>query len=240
MCLKSLCCGPAHSQSVHNSQVDTADTGRETLAFPCPLRPGGACEHWCGGRGTLKRLRFTLWFPFPRAPGWWWITSRVLHSYLLLHGQIWGELCSWRKERTGQVLLLWWQVVLAVLLCLWQGYQITLLKEWYKWKNLGECFGTTYKKGKVTPTCVSCLGMGQLPLWPWGSQPRAQLQHHCLLGCLVKAIFCCARLRAPILHKLVTWSLVDLTCSFRQWVSMKSHKAGSFLLAASLASSRSS
>ena len=103
------------------------DAGRESLAFALPWARKGppgcsghllaASKHRPEGGGAWKTLRFALCFPFPRAPGRRWIASRLLHSHLLLHGQIWGQLHSRRKERTGQVLLLWWQVALTVWFC---------------------------------------------------------------------------------------------------------------------------
>ena len=54
----------------------------------------------------MEDVKVCLVFPFPRAPGRRWIAARLLHSHLLLHGQIRGQLHSWRKEWKGQVLLL--------------------------------------------------------------------------------------------------------------------------------------
>lgn len=118
-----------------------------------------ASEHTPDGGGAWK-LRFALCLPFPRAPGRRWITTRLLHSHLLLHGQIRGQLHSRRKEWTGQVLLLWWQVALTVLFCFCLGgrrWVPNYLEEWYEWENFS-ILVQLLEKVRVSPTCMYCFG----------------------------------------------------------------------------------
>lgn len=109
------------------------------LLSPLVGRGPGLCRAltsstWsCAMVGELEDVNVCLWFPFSRAPGWRRIATWLLHGHLLLHGQIWRQLRSWRKERPGQVLLLWWQVAPTVWFYLGFGgrrglgrYQITL------------------------------------------------------------------------------------------------------------------
>lgn len=218
MCLSPCTVAPIRSQSVHNRQVGTAAADREPLALSHspprqggrPLAGQGTC--WQGlsmdlSVGGLKMLRFALWFPFSRAPGWWWITTRVLHRHLLLHGQIRGELCSRREERTGEVLLLWWQVALTVLFCLvlGGGTKLLYLKEWYKWKNLSGCFGTTSRRGKSHPNLYTLLwGPRKSLVLLWGASPRLRSVITASYAVPDTACLSCQIQGAPILCKVVT------------------------------------
>lgn len=126
-----------------------------------------SCSMWMLRRqmgGALTMLKFALWFPFSRTPGWRRITTRVLHSHLLLHRQIWGELCSWRKERTGEVLLLWWQVALTVLFCSLGVLNYFMLRNNTNERIQVEVFLQFIQWVKLTPTCRHCFG-------DWGRHP---------------------------------------------------------------------
>lgn len=89
------------------------------------------------------------------------------------------------------------------------------LKEWYKLKNLGGCFGATYKKGKDSPQPAYTALVTKEVTCGFGKSDNLSLSLS--QGLVFKDISHHNRLGSS-LRSQATWSpcsLMDFTCSFK-------------------------